>query len=816
MRLVNFIKGLIKDLRYAGRMVRRSPGFTAAVVLTLALGIGANTAIYSIFYASLIADFPYPNSEQLVVVWSKLNGNRNAVSAGDYLDWQRESKVFQILGVVRGAPFNLSIGEKPQQINGDYLTPGFLDQLIGDRPFMGRYFLPEEAVAGKDHIAIITHKLWQGYFASDPNIIGKQIHLNGELYTVIGVQPPGQPDRLQRQIVLPFVLSPDQINRDVHWLVVLGRLKPGITLAQANAEMDTINKHLAEMYPKSNKGWSVGVEPLKNDFLDPVVRAGLWFLLGAVGFVLLIACVNVANLLLARGTTRQKEVAVRAAVGASRGRIFIQFLIESLALAALGGAVGLGLAWGLLKTILAMMPQGILLSEADVRLNVPVLLFTLATTMLAGILFGCAPAWQATKLNLNGALKEGGRTEASTGRHALRRGLVIVEFALALTLLAGGGLALHSLWNLSHADIGFPTDHLLGFYLPVPQGQLKDPVQINTFYRQLLERIQSLPGVTAVSASTGIPPYGAGFGMPFQIAGKPTIEDPSAQPVAGFGAVTPGYFQAFQIRMKQGRPLTEQDLAGGVKVAVVNETFAKKFLSGVDPLTQRLLIQQLAAGVPKLGPPAEWRVVGVYQDVRNHGLRAEVLPEIHVPFVQSPWPQTAVAVRAQVDPASLIKTISGVVQSMDPNLPLAEAKTMDDLLIESRSGDRFAALLFGGFAVIALVLAGLGIYGVMSFAVAQRSHEIGVRMALGADQSSVMSLILKEGIILAGVGLVLGFGGAFMVGRAMRSFWYQVGTIDFSVFCIVAFVLLASALLACYLPARRAAQVDPMQALRAE
>jgi putative ABC transport system permease protein len=485
-------------------------------------------------------------------------------------------------------------------------------------------------------------------------------------------------------------------------------------------------------------------------------------------------------------------------------------------LAALGGAVGLGMGWGLLKTILAMMPEGMLLSEADVRLNLPVLLFTLATTMLAGILFGCAPAWQATRLNLNGALKEGGRSEASTGRHTLRRGLVVVEFALALTLLAGGGFALHSLWNLSHADIGFPTDHMLGFYLPLPQGQLKDAAQINTFYRQLLERIQALPGVTSVSASTGIPPYGAGFGMPFQIAGNPTIEDPSARPNAGFGAVTPGYFQAFQVRMKQGRAFTEQDLADGVKVAVVNETFAKKYFSGVDPLAQRLLVEQLAAGVPKLGPPIEWRVVGVYQDVRNRGLRGEVFPEIQVPFVQSPWPQTAIAVRALVDPNSLLKSISGVVQSLDPNLPVAFARTMDELLIESRAGDRFAALLFAGFAGIALMLAVLGIYGVMSFAVAQRSHEIGVRLALGADQRNVMSLILKEGMILTGLGLALGFGGAFLVGRVMRGFWYQVRTIDFSVLSVVASILLVAALLACYLPARRAAQVDPMHALHTD
>jgi putative ABC transport system permease protein len=440
------MKNLWRDFRFGLRLLARNPGFTIVAVLALALGIGANTAIYSIFYATIIADFPYPHSEQLVVVWSKSAGtNRASVSTGDYLDWQRESTVFQVLGVVRNAVFNLSIGEKPEQIYGDYLTPGFLDQLIGDRPFLGRYFLPEEGMAGKDHVAIITHKLWQGYFASDPNIIGRQIHLNGELYRVIGVQPPGQPDRLVRQIVLPFVFTPDQMNHDVHWLVVLGRLKPGITLAQANANMDSVSRRLSEIYPQLNKGWGVSVEPLKNDFLDPAVRTGLWFLLGAVGFVLLIACVNVANLLLARGTTRQREVAVRSSIGASRGRIFRQFLIESLALAAFGGALGIGLAWVLLRTIMAMMPPGMLLSEADVGLNLPVLLFTLVTAMLAGILFGCAPAWQATRLNLNEALKEGGRSAFSPGRHALRRGLVVVEFALALSLLAGGGLALHSL-----------------------------------------------------------------------------------------------------------------------------------------------------------------------------------------------------------------------------------------------------------------------------------------------------------------------------------------------------------------------------------
>ncbi len=806
----------IRNLRYGLRQLRQNPGFASVAILALALGIGANTAIYSVFYATLIADFPYPHSEQLVVVWSREAGdkNRNAVSTGDYLDWKRESTVFQILGVVRGSSFNLSIGEKPQQVLGDYLTPGFLDQLIGDRPFMGRYFAPEEGTPGKDHVVIITHKLWKGYFASDPNIIGKQIHLNGELYTVIGVQPPGQPDRLARQIVVPFVFTPEQMNHDVHWLVVLGRLKPGVTLAQANAEMDGVSRRLAESYPKSNKGLSASVEPLRNDFLNPDVRTGLWFLLGAVAFVLLIACVNVANLLLARGTIRQREVAVRSSVGASRGQIFVQFLTESLALAVVGGALGLALAWALLKIIMSMMPEGMLLSEADVRLNLPVLLFTFAASMFAGILFGCAPAWQATRLNLNEVLKESGRSMGFS-RHVLRRSLVVVEFALALTLLAGGGLALHSLWNLAHADLGFPTDHLFTFFLPVPDGQLKNATQITAFYRQLLERIQALPGVTAVSASTGMPPEGS-FGIRFQIAGKPSIENDSARPSASFRAVTPGYFRAFGIRMGQGRTFTDQDVTGGVPVAVVNESFAKKYFSGVDPLQQRVLIEQLSSGVLKLGPAIEWRVVGVCRDVRNRGVVDDVVPEIDLPFSQNPWPQAGIAVRTATDPETLNKSIAGIVQSMDPNLPLAFARTMDETLVEVRAGERFEALLFGGFASIALILAAVGIYGVMSFAVAQRTHEIGLRMALGAGQDRVMRLIVREGMILALVGFVLGSGGAVLVGRAMRGMWYQVGTVDVSALSAVSALLLASALLACYLPARRATQVDPMQALREE
>ena len=805
----------LRDTRFGFRLLRKNPGFAAVAIFALALGVGANTAIFSIFYATFLAPFPYPQPDQLVVVWASNGGRTNGVSAGDYLDWKRDSKVFQILGAVSGEQFNVSAGvERAVQIEGDYLTPGFLDQLIGDKPFMGRYLLPDDAVAGKDHVVIITHKLWETHFGADPNIIGKQIHLNGELYTVIGVQPPGQPDRLGRQLVLPMVFTPEQMNHDFRWLVVLGRLKPGVTIAQANADMDTVARHIAADYPKSNKGWGVSVEPLKNDFLNRDTKKGLPLLLGAVGFVLLIACANVANLLLARGAARQREVAVRASVGASRRQIFTQFLIESLALASVGGVLGIGLAWILMKAIVASMPPYTLLSEADVRMSVPVLVFTVATVMFAGVLFGCAPAWRAARMNLNEVLKEGGSSSRSTGRHGLRRALVIAEFALALSLLAGGGLAIHSLWNLAHVDLGFHSDHLLTFDLPVTKGRLPDAVQIRTFYRQLLEKIQALPGVTAVSASEGGPLQGVRFGMPFQIAGK-EVTDMSQRPVSGFNMVTPDFFKVFGIRMAQGRAINDQDLAGGVQVAVVNENFAKKFLAGVDPLSQRILVEQLVPGVTKLGPPVAWQIVGVYREVRN-GRLEEDFPEIDVPFWQSPWPQARIAVRAAVEPDNLTRSIAGIVQAMDPDLPLGTPRTMDQILDEEMSPQRFTAGLFAGFAAIALLLAAVGIYGVMSFAVAQRTHEIGLRMALGAGQGNVLALILKEGMLLAGIGLALGLLGAYGVGKVMHGLLFNVAVFDFAAFGAVAAALLLAGLLACFIPAHRATLVDPMQALRQE
>jgi putative ABC transport system permease protein len=478
----------------------------------------------------------------------------------------------------------------------------------------------------------------------------------------------------------------------------------------------------------------------------------------------------------------------------------------------MGGVLGLALASLLMDAIMALVPPNTLPSEADVRLNLPVLAFTVVVSVLSGLLFGSAPAWQITRVNLSDILKEGGRGAMGASRRWAPRALVVTEVALALTLLAGAGLAIASLVKLTTIDLGFRTDHLLTFAVPVPGTRLKGPEQIIPFYRQALEKMHALPGVTSVSASTGMPVTGTGFGMPFQIAGKP-VKDPSQRPGAGFNMVTPGYFRTFGITMQRGRSFTEEDSAGAARVAIVNDAFVKRYLADVDPLTQRLLVEQLIPGVTKLGPAVEWQIVGVCRAVRNGGPRGD-FPEIDVPFEQSPWPGTVMAIRTSVDPESIRNSVASIVQSLDTDLPIADVRTMDQLVHQSLAGDRFQAVIFGGFAAVALTLAALGIYGVMSFAVAQRRHEIGLRMALGAGREKVIGQVLREGMATALIGVALGSIGAYLVGRTMQSMLFGVRAIDPTVLPAVAGLLLGTAILACFIPALRAASVDPMSALR--
>jgi len=806
------MRTLIRNLGYGLRVLRKNPGLTAAVIATLMLGIGATTAIYTVVYAVLLALLPYPHPGQLVMVWSKVNGGRNVTAAGDFLDWKEQSKSFQQLAAWTGATFNLATQEQPEPIDGMRSTPGWFS--LQGMPFlMGRDFRAEEGVPGADRVVILTHRLWNR-LGANRGIVGETLRINGEPYTVVGVLAPGIGDRFDFEMAVPLAFRPVEINHDYHWLLAMGRLKPGVTLQQAQADMDAVTAHLAEAYPITNKRWGAWVRPLQNDFLPPERIRNLWLLLGAVGFVLVIACVNVANLLLAKGAARLREVAIRTSVGASRGQIFAQFVTESVVLALIGGGLGIALGMGLLRAILSIVPEGILPSEANFQLDIHVLVVALATTTLAGLLFGCAPAFYASRVDPGESLKDGGRSGTGMGSHKLRRGLIIGEFGLALTLLAGAGLAIHSFWNLTRVDLGLRTDHVLTFALDQPEGRFKTPEEMRAYNQQMLGTLRSVPGVSAAATVTGMPLRFHSDGVSLSVVGA-TYANPSQRPGAGFQSISPDYFKTFGIQVLKGRTFNEQDTESGVRVAMVNEEFVLRYLKGLDPLQQRLSIAQIIPGLPKLGPEVEWQIVGVFQTVMYGDFR-EPSPEVDVPFTQSLSPNVNIGVRTEEDPATMSKTIAAAVHSVDSQIALARLRTMDQVKTESLGEDRYTMVLFACFAAVAVLLAAVGIYGLMAFAVTQRTNEIGLRLALGASRPHVIWLILKEASRLAAIGLGIGLVGSALVGRTMQTTLYGVEAIDFSVIVSVGVILFVAALLASYLPARRAAMIDPMKALRTD
>jgi putative ABC transport system permease protein len=803
---------LKQNLTYGIRTLFKNPGFTIVAVLTLALGIGATTAIFSVVYA-VFEPMPYPKPDQLVMVWTTSRGNRNPVSTVDYLEWKQRSSSFAGINAWTSGTFNVGGGERPEQVAGSLRTPGFFT--MEGLPFMlGREFTSEEGQPGRDHVVILSNRLWARSFASNPDILGKDIRLNGEPYTVVGVLPPGIHDRFNSQLWVPLSIPTDPTGQVMRSVSVMARLKDNVTMAQAQAEMSGIEQQLLDERPKSNP-LGVSVQPLHLNFLTDATRRNLWLLLGAVGFLLLIACVNVANLLLARGTSRQREIALRAALGASRGRLFSQLLTESLILATVGGALGLLLATAIVDLIQAVMPPvGTMLpSEAEIRISIPVLVFTLAISTIAGLLFGSMPAWQATRLDLNEVLKLGGRTGGGGGRRNPRRLLVIAEFALALTLLACGGLALRSFWNLTRIDLGIRTDHLLSFRLSVPDQRLKSADQMRAYYRQMLEKIQAVPGIRSVAAMTGAPASGTGMGTRFNIAGRASA-NPAERPGASFQTVTSGYVDTLGIRMVKGRSFDEHDNETSMRVAIVNEFFVSRFLSGVDPIGQRIMMSEVRPGALP-GNPLDWQIVGVFHNVRGAGFRDDS-PEIDVPFWQNPLPRASVVLRTDGDPKAVTNSVAAAVNSVDPDMPLAGVRTVDEIVGESLAIDRFSVVLFASFGALGLLLAAVGIYGVTAFGVAQRTHEFGVRIALGAQQSRVIRLVMKEATALALIGGLIGFIGAYLVGRAMQTTLYGVPALDARAFGAVFLLLLVSAWVACLIPALRASRVEPLEALRHE
>jgi putative ABC transport system permease protein len=805
---------LLRDAAFGLRLLRRNPASSVIAVGTLALGIAATTSIFSVVYATYLAPLPYRDADRLVMVWSRFEGQRRNVSPADFLDWKRQATAFEDLNAWDGREVNLSVDQRPEQVLASPATPGFLSMLGYGHPLaLGRTFVPQEGAAGQDQVVVLTHRLWRQRFAGDPRIVGRQIRIDQKPYTVVGVLGAGPADENMVRLWLPLAFTPEMLERRTQRsMLVMGRLKPGVAVEQANAEMTAVMRTLAATYPESNAGWTASVEPFRNNFVRDETKTALWLLLGAVAFVLLIACANVANLLLARGTARQRELALRASLGASRGAIVQQFLTESVVLALVGGALGIVLAYALVDVIVALLPPFTLPTEVDIRLSVPVLLFTAAASVLSAILFGLAPAWHAGRTDLGEALKQGGRSVGG-GTDRLRRALVVLEFALALSLLTAGGLAIQSFFNLARMPLGLRADHLLTFSLPVTEGRLAKADRIDAFYWDLLERVQALPGVASASVSTGLPLRWA-TGSDFSIPGRP--RDSGQRRFVGLNRVSPEYFGTLGVRITRGRGFDGQDRAGSQPVAIVNEAFVKRYLAGADPLTQAVVLEERDGGGPPTGAPVARQIVGVSADVRGGGPRNDTWPAIDIPFSQSPREQASMAVRTAGDPAGMQPAVAAVVASLDRDLPLGSPKTMEQVVSETIADDRFNMALFATFAAVALVLAAVGIYGVMTFVVAQRTREIGVRMALGARRGEVLGQVLRDGMKTAMAGLVFGSAGAYFVTQAMRGMLPGAGAVSATAFVGVALTLLGSAFVACLVPARRAASVDPMVVLRQE
>jgi putative ABC transport system permease protein len=814
------MSALLSDLRFAVRMLIKAPAFSLAVIFALALGIGPTTAIYSIVHATLLAPLPYPDPDQLVLVWSRRQETREATSPADYLEWKKQSTSFQYLEPFLPRGFNLSTPEAPERIRARQVSPNG-HRMFGQSVLLGRDFAPDEDQPGKQHVVLLKHRLWQERFGGDPGLVGRDIRLDGVPYRVIGILRPGAMDRLPADIWIPLALKPEDIaNRQFRSLLLSGRLKPGVTREQAQQEMNVITARLGQQFPDSNRGRSASVEALQNNFLSAAVVRNLWLLLAAVSFVVLIACVNVANMWLSRGAVRERELAVRAALGATKGRLARLALTESLVLAFVGGALGVLSSSWILLSILAILPRFTLPAEADPKLSIPVLLFSFLATVASGLLCGAAQAYRAGRADWAETLKQAGRGPAGQGNHTLRHALVVAECAMAVTLLMGAGLTILSFWNRTQINPGVRTDHILTFGLPLRDGRFSSAPEIEAFYRQLTDRFRTLPGVVQASVSAPtLPLVGTGFSRQFHLVGQAV--EPSSQPSAGVQMVMPEHFDTFDIRIVKGRALTAQDRAGAQPVAVVNERFVRRFLDGADPLGRRIAMNQLGPGNPRqgYGPGApgasvEWLIVGVFRDVSNLDQFGDpAAPQICVPFAQSPSLQAVLAVRTVADPATLQRSLAAAVRTTDADLPLTDVRTMQELVSEQLAPDRLNIALYGGLAVLALILAALGIYGVMSYTVAQRRAEIGLRMALGARQTDVTWQILREGLMLSGTGLVLGFGGAYLLSRAMQSMLYAAGGLNLPVFLAVAGVLCGTALAACYLPARRASALDPMLAI---
>jgi putative ABC transport system permease protein len=801
------MRTLLQELRYSLRMLAKRPGFTLAAVITLAVGIGLNTAIFSVVNSILLRPLPYQEPERLVQVWETLRPTgfeTSSVSPNNFVDWRRQAQSFEQMSVFWTWLFTLTGTNEPTEVPGLKVSASFFT-VLSIRPQLGRTFLPEEDQPEKNRVAVISHGFWQRRFGGRADVIGQTLKLDDDTCTVIGVL---RPDFHHTELVVdhraevwtPLIINPQANQRGSHYLRAIGRLKSGVTLQQAQTEMTMIARQLEEAYPATNQDRGVNLVPLHQQITGNI-RWALLVLQFATGFVLLIACTNVANLLLARVAGREKEMAIRSALGAGRWQLVRLLLAESLVLGAAGGAVGLLLAWCGLGVLVSAAPGNIPRLD-EIGLDGRVLGFTLLLSLLTVLLFGLVPAWQSGRIHLNDALKESGRG-ASRGQ-GLRGVLVVAEIALTLVLLIGSGLMLRSLIHLQRVDLGFNPENLLTVRVSLLDSKYPEPHQVAAYYEQLLARIKRLPGVESAGITSSPPMIKLNnMSSGFQIEGQPV--EPGRGPTARYAVVSPDYFQTLGIPLIKGRAFSERDTREAAPVAIINDHFARRHFPNADPVGKKLTVSRTSR-----------EIVGVVGNIRHESPASDEAEKMYAPHAQNSWGTLMLLIRTSSDPNQLVRPASQAVWEGDPDAAVSTVSTMEQVLSGAVSRPRFNALLLGIFSIVALILASVGIYGVMSYTVTQSTREIGIRMALGAQRSDVLKLVIGQGIVLTLAGLGLGLAGAFGLTRLMEKLLYGVEATDPLTFAAVAMTLTVVALLACYLPARRATKVDPMIALRYE
>ena len=808
---------LWQDLRYGARMLVKTPAVTLVAIIALTLGIGANTALFSVVNAVLLRSLPYTEGERLAIVWedrkSGTGNAQNVINLGNFYDWKDQNSVFADMAAFFDRNVNLTSDGEPEEVPGQIATTN-LFSVLGVNALKGRTFAADDGKPGQPNVVVISYNLWQRRFGGG-EVVGHKIMLSNQENTIIGVLPPDVGWYVQKGSMIsqsPEIWSPWQVSnalRERHgrFARAVARLKPGVTLAQAQNEMNIIGARLEQQYPEFNTKWGVNVVPLRTQ-LTGEIRRPLLVLLGAVGFVLLIACANVANLLLARASSRKKEIAVRAGLGASRWRIARQLLTESVLLSLVGGAFGLLLAWWGTRALIALSPAG-LMDLHSVAVNLPVLGFTFALTLLTGIVFGLVPAIEAARFDLNDSLKEGGKNIGGGSRsHRLRNVFVVTQVALALVLLVGAGLFMKSLSRLRSVEPGFNSNNLLTMRVSLPGRKYDTDPKVMNFFNRAIEQLQALPGVDAVGAINTLPFAGPHSGTSLEVEGQPKLP-PGQKLSTGICVTDANYFRAMQIPLKRGRLFTEQEAREMRHVVVVNETFARTNLPGQDPLGKRVTINMKDEDAPT-------EIIGVVGDTKHLDLVTETEAMAYWPQPELVYGSMTLVIRTQGNPMSIATSARNVIRSIDPEQPIGEMSTMEGLLAKSIARSRFNATLLAVFSLVALVMAAVGIYGVMSYSVQQRTHEIGLRMALGAQQSDVLRLIVKQGIILGSVGVAAGLIASFGLTRLIVSLLFEVPATDTKTFAAVAGGLFLITLIACYIPARRATKVDPLVALRYE